>query len=660
MDEPSESDALRTVRARRRRPRHTLRRVVLWITGVLLLLVLLSAGAGVATVALFLKDPSRFVGCDLDSERPRARGEKSFMYARDTTPLGAIPSPWNREPIRLSRMGKWLPKATVAIEDRRFWERDRAVDYEAIARAAVANVRARRTVQGGSTIQQQLVRDRYLRNPRLDLARKLTEACLAIELGREMSKREILQTYLNGAFYGSNAYGVQAAARTYFSRPARRLALVQAAMVAGLPQAPSRFDPARHPAAAKRRRNQVLAALRDAGEITPRRYAVARRHPLRLTRTRRYRSIRYPAFFEAARRELVDRYGLRRARRGGLRVKTTVDPRLQRQAESALRYWLRLPTDPAGAVVAIDPATGAVRAMAVHAPGSRRLHFNLATQSRRQSGSTFKVFTLAAAMEAGISLGSVWRGPGTRRITDRRCRTGNEPWVVGNYADQAQGTMTLLQATAFSVNTIYAQVALRVGLSRVVSVAHRMGIESPLLPVCSLTLGPEGVSPLEMTNAFATLAARGIRHRAELLQRVTGPDGKVVHRIRHRGRRALRRSVSDRVTYALSGVVRGGTGTAAYFGRPAAGKTGTAELFKDAWFCGFVPQLAACAWIGHARAEIPMAWVAGFADVVGGSVPARIWRTFMEPAVAPLRARPLPTPNQSQLVVRRPKRRSVR
>jgi penicillin-binding protein 1A len=645
------------MRARRKRPRHTLRRVVLWIAGVLVLLVLLSAGAGVATVALFLKDPARFVGCDLDAERPKILGEKSFMYARDGGRLGAVPSPWNREPIRLARMGKWLPKATVAIEDRRYWERDRAVDYEAIVRAAVANVRARRTVQGGSTIQQQLVRDRYLRNPKLEISRKLTEACLAIELGRKMSKREILQTYLNGAFYGSNAYGVQAAARTYFSRPAKKLALVQAAMIAGLPQAPSRFDPARHPAAAKRRRNQVLAAMRDAGDITPRRYVSARRHPLRLTPTRRYRSIRYPAFFEAARRELVDRYGLRRARRGGLRVKTTIDPRLQRLAESSLNYWLRLPTDPAGALVAIDPATGAVRAMAVHAPGSRRLQFNLATQSRRQSGSTFKVFTLAAAMESGISLGSVWRGPGTMRISDRRCRTDNQAWVVGNFADQTRGTMTLLQATANSVNTIFAQVALRAGLSHVVDVAHRMGIESPLLPVCSLTLGPEGVSPLEMTNAFATLAARGIRHRAELLQRVTAADGRVVHRLRHKGRRALRTGVADRVTFALSGVVRAGTGTAAYFGRPAAGKTGTAETFKDAWFCGFVPQLAACAWIGHARAEIPMAWVAGFAEVVGGSVPARIWRYFMEPAVRPLRVRSLPTPSQSQLVVRRPKRK---
>ena len=286
------------------------------------------------------------MGCDLDSERPRARGEKSFVYARDASRLGAIPSPWNREPIRLFRMGKWLPKATVAIEDRRFWERERAVDYEAIARAAVANVRARRTVQGGSTIQQQLVRDRYLRNPQLDIARKLTEACLAIDSGREFSELASPADENERGVLGEQGSVVEAAARTYFSRPARQLALVQAAMIAGLPQAPSRFDPARHPAAAKRRRNQVLAALRGAGEITQRRFAVARRHPLRLTPTRRYRSIRYPAFFEAARRELVDRYGLRRARRGGLRVKTTVDPRLQRQAESALRYWLRLPPTP--------------------------------------------------------------------------------------------------------------------------------------------------------------------------------------------------------------------------------------------------------------------------------------------------------------------------
>jgi penicillin-binding protein 1A len=204
-----------------------------------------------------------------------------------------------------------------------------------------------------------------------------------------------------------------------------------------------------------------------------------------------------------------------------------------------------------------------------------------------------------------------------------------------------------VQATARSVNTIFAQVALHAGLSRVVNVARRMGIESPLAPVCSLTLGPVGVSPFEMTSAFATLAARGVHHRPQLLERVTAePARRRLLGLSPTGRRALSRRVADRVTYALAGALRNGTGVAAYFGRPAAGKTGTAESFRDAWFCGYVPQLAACVWIGHARAEIPMADVAGFAQVVGGSVPARVWHDFMAPAVErwPIRALPMPAP----------------
>jgi penicillin-binding protein 1A len=656
VDDPRNPDVLGLVLARRKRGRHGFRRVSLWIIGVLVLIAVVTAGAGVAAVALFVRQPGTFVGCNLARERPRALGENSFLYRRDGTRIGAVPSPRNRRPISLSRMGKWLPAATVAIEDRRFWRRRGALDYEAIVRAAIADLRAGRTVQGGSTIDQQLVRARYLRDRKPVLSRKLKEACLAIELGRRLSKPLILQAYLNGAFYGSHAFGADAAARTYFSRPARRLTLAQAALIAGLPQAPSRFDPMRHPVAARRRRNEVLGALLATGEISAARAAAASSHPLHLTPSARYRRIEDRPFFDAALRELVDRYGRWRTRHGGLSVRTTLDPRLQRLAQRSLDDWLQLPTDPAGALVAIDPASGAVRAMAVHTPG-RRLHFNLATQSRRQAGSTFKTFTLTAAIESGIPLNSVWHGPSSLTVADRRCRDGDRPWVAHNYADEAEGTMTLLQATAFSVNTIFAQVALRAGLSRVVDVAHRMGIESPLEPVCSITLGPEGVSPLEMTDAFATLAARGIHHRPELLERVTGADSRVLRRLHRTGRRALSRRVADAVTYALAGVVRAGTGAAAYFGRPAAGKTGTAEEFKDAWFCGFVPQLATCAWIGHADAETPMAYVDGFAEVVGGSVPARIWRGFMEPAVAPWPVRSLPTPEQARLVVPRPRTR---
>jgi penicillin-binding protein 1A len=642
VPEPPVAADLDPVRAHHRGPRHGLRRALWRTVAALVVLIALTAGAAVGAVAIFVAHPARFVHCGLDTEHARSLGRESFVYASDGARLGAVPTSANREVVPLARMGRWLPAATVAIEDRRFWQRRSALDYEAIVRAALANLHAGRTVQGGSTLTQQLARDRYLRDRRPVLSRKLREACLAIELGRRMPKRLILQSYLDGAFYGHHAYGVQAAARTYFSRPARRLSLAQAALVAGIPQAPSLFDPLRHPVAARRRRDEVLLALSAAHRISPARAASARARGLHLRPGARYRHVREPAFFDPARRELVHRFGRRRTRAGGLRATTTLSPRLQRLAQGALDEWLRAPGDPAGALVAIDPATGAVRALAVRAPGRPPLRFNLATQSRRQAGSTFKTFTLAAAMESGIPLSSVWHGPSALTVRDPRCRTGTQPWVVHNFADETAGTMTLREATASSVNTIFAQVALRTGLSHVVDVAQRMGITSPLEPVCSITLGPEGVSPLEMTDAFATLAARGVHHPARFLERVTAPGGRVLARLRGRGRPALAPSASDRVTLALTGVVRRGTGVAAAFGRPAAGKTGTAQAFKDAWFCGYVAQLAACAWIGHPEAERPMGPVDGFAQVVGGSVPARIWRTFMQPAVAPWPVRPLP------------------
>jgi penicillin-binding protein 1A len=614
---------------------------------------LMLACACTALALLFVDDPPALLRCDLGAAHARVLGRNSFVEAADGTRLGAVPSTWNREPVPLARMSPWLPKATVAIEDARFWTRGTAIDVKAITRAAIANLRAGRTVQGASTLAQQLVRDRYLRHPAPTFARKLKEACLAAQLEQRESRRTILQSYLNHVYYGGHAYGVQAAAETYFSRPARHLTLRQAALLAGLPQAPTVYDPLHHPRAARRRRNEVLAALRAHGYISASRYRAAARRSLQLRPSRRYTAVREQPFFEYGRRELVHRFGRWRAMHGGLTVTTTLDPRLQRLATHAIGNWLGRPGEPAAAVVAISPSTGAIRAMAVSAPGDRRLEFNLASQSRRQAGSTFKTFALAAAMEAGIPLGSVWKGPSSLTIPDRRCMNGFQPWVVHNFADEASGTMTLLQATAFSVNTIFAQVVTRVGPQHVVDAAHRMGITSRLEPVCSITLGPEGVSPLEMTDAFATLAARGIHHRPEALARVTNPDGAVLARLRRRGTRALSPSVADRVTYALSGVIRAGTGTAAALGRPAAGKTGTAESFKDAWFCGFVPQLATCVWVGYPRAEVPLLDLDGFRQVVGGSIPARIWHDFMAPAVAGTPVRPLPTAGISRLRPRR-------
>jgi penicillin-binding protein 1A len=606
---------LRRRRARRRRSRahRGLALAILFVAFV----AVSSAGALVFVAG----SPDSVIECNLQATHPPVLGSSSFVYADDGTRLGTVPTGRDREPIALSSMSHWLPTATVAIEDRRFWSHG-ALDYAAIARAAVADVEAGRVVQGASTITEQLVRDRYLGDRPMTLSRKLQEACLAVQLAQRSSKRQILSAYLNQVFYGNHAYGVQAAAWTYFSRPASRLSLTQAALVSGLPQSPTLDDPLRHAHAALTRRNEVLAALLRTRAISSATYRAAVARPLGLHPGTRYQQLAYPTFTGDAVHQLLQRDGAAEAERGGLTVTTTVDPRLEHLAQTAMAGWLNAPADPSAALVAIDPRSGAIRAMSELNPSGRALRFNLATQSRRQAGSAFKVFTLTAALEDGIPLSSVWNGPPSLTIPNRECLNGNGPWVVHNYADESSGTMTLRDAIAHSVNTIFAQVVTRVGPRRVVTVAHQMGVSSPLKPVCSITLGPEGVSPLEMTDAFATLADGGVQHPPTALA------GPLVS-----GRRAVPATLVPQVNDALSGVIRSGTGTAANIGRPAAGKTGTAENFEDAWFCGYVPQLAACVWLGYPQAEIPMQNLDGFAQVVGGSVPARIWHDFMAGAL---------------------------
>jgi penicillin-binding protein 1A len=285
--------------------------------------------------------------------------------------------------------------------------------------------------------------------------------------------------------------------------------------------------------------------------------------------------------------------------------------------------------------------------MAVDVPSGRRLQFNLAAQGHRSAGSAFKPFVLAAAMEQGISPYATFSGPPELVIDDRRCYTNNQPWDVHNYADEQAGTMTLLDATAHSVNTIFAQLVTQVGPDQVVSLAHAVGISSPLLPVCSITLGSQPVSPLEMADGYATFAARGIHHPPQALQLVKLPNGQTEHPSAGAVTRALPQNDADLVTYALQGVVQFGTGTAAALGRPVAGKTGTAENFQDAWFCGYVPQLTTCVWVGYPQAEIPLQNIEGLAGVFGGSLPAEIWHDFMSGAVATLPVLDFATPDFS-------------
>jgi penicillin-binding protein 1A len=481
------------------------------------------------------------------------------------------------------------------------------------------------------------VRNLYIGTNERTLARKVKEACLAQKLAGIWTKKQILSAYVNEVFYGRRAYGAQAGAQTFFSTSARHLTIAQAALLAGLPQAPSVYDPFRHPDRALARRDEVLRAMLANDQITKAEYTKAVRSPLGLRPGQLYSAQRHPNFFGWATEQLIQKFGVRKVAAGGLQVRTTIDPRFQYYALAAIKSVLREKTDPAAAVVAIDPRTGAVRAMQTYVPDGRKMKFNLATQSTRQAGSAFKPFVLATAVWQGISVYTGFNGPPSLTLEDPYCATNGVLWNPHNYADETAGYMNLLDATAHSVNTIYAQLVDVVGPKHVVDVAQRLGITTALQPVCSITLGTQPVNPLEMADAYATLAARG-RHRApRALELVRGPSGGVIGKLDSPGAQTIPLNVADTVTYALQGVVQHGTGTAAALGaRPVAGKTGTAENSVDAWFCGYVPQLATCVWIGYPKAEIPMSYVEGVAGVTGGSLPAAIWHAFMTQATAKL------------------------
>jgi penicillin-binding protein 1A len=571
-----------------------------------------------------------------------AQPQTTYIYDRKGRLITTLHAGVNRTDIPLSEMSDNLKNAVIAVEDSGFYH-EGGVSLEGTVRAAVFDLVHHRAVQGGSTITQQYVKLMYTGAQRT-VSRKLKEAILAQKLSRMYSKDQILEKYLNTVYFGNGAYGAQAAAETYWGKPASRLNPGQAATLAAMIQAPADYDPYTDRGEVQARRNLVLSLMAEQGYLTPAEAAKWEAQPLRV---RRRRATATPAayFVDVVRRDLQKRYGVDATFGGGLRVTTTIDLDYERAAEQAIASHLSAPGDPSAALVAIDPATGAIRAM-VGGRNFSRVKFNMATQARRQTGSAFKVFTFTAAMEKRIDPNAVMTGPPHLTIPDKRCLNGiDQPWEVSNYADESAGTMSLFQAIAHSVNTIFAQLVVDVGPANVATVARRMGIRSPLRPVCSITLGSQAVTPLDMAKAYATLAARGIRHPAQSLQLVRSPTGQVLGGLRSRGSRVLDQNVADVVTQALQGVISGGTGTAANIGRPAAGKTGTGQNFQDAWFCGYVPQLATCVWVGYPKGEIPMHNVEGFADVFGGSIPAEIWHDFMTEVLRGVAVRGFRTPN---------------
>lgn len=634
-DEPDDGveAALLAARSRRRRGRPPRRRLLVLLV-VLLAAAVVAATLGAGFVAAGGANAVIAGQCSLRKQTPISLGQNSFVYSETGSRLGAIASNLHRQPLGLDRISPWLPKATVAIEDRRFYQHG-GIDYLGIIRAAIADAKAGRIVEGGSTIEQELARNLYLGNDKRTFSWKVEQACLAIRIAQRWSKRQILDQYLNQVAYGAHAYGADAAAHTYFGKSAARLTLPEAALIAGLPQAPSTYDPFVHPALARRRRNQVLRAMHAVGYISERRFVQAANRPLGLHQGSLYVTVRHPGFVGYVEQQLVASFGSHTVRSGGLTVRTTLRPRLQRAALRAERAVLRHRGDPAAALVSINPRTGGIEAMSSFQPGRRRLAFNLAAQGRRQAGSAFKPFTLADALWKGYTLNSKFSGPPELVVRDPACNNGSHPWVVHNYGGESFGTIPLSTALANSVNTVFAQLVAKVGPASVVFVAHNAGITSPLEPVCSITLGTSPVTPLEMTNAYATFADGGIFHPAEAILSVRNPRGRVLERLSTTGSQTIPSWVVPILTRALDGVVEHGTGTAAALhGVTAAGKTGTTENEQDAWFCGYVPRrLATCVWVGYPRGEIPMYDVEGVPVVTGGTLPAEIWHDFMTSAL---------------------------
>src|SRR3954468_9379054 len=569
----------------------------------------------------------------LDSLKPRDLGSQSEVRAADGTRLGFIQSNELRRPVGGSRIPKSLKQATVAIEDERFYHH-KGVDYAGVVRAAVKNLSSHKTVQGGSTITMQLIRNLYISRERT-YQRKIREAKLAEELENEhpgvQGKGWILDKYLNtvpyGTLGGQTAVGVQAASRAYFGKPVQKLRLSQAALLAGLPQAPTTYSPVRAPEKAEARRNEVLAKMAELGMISRETAVKTMKKGLGLHVSRYFTSRRESFFFDFVKDELIKEMGAKTVRQGGLRVDTTIDLKKQQAAREAISGRLA-GIGPSSAIVTIDPKNGYIKAMASSADYGKS-KFNLAAQGHRQPGSTFKVMALMTALRKGVD-------PRTTTYVSKPLKFNDPQWGpidVQTYGHDYHGSITLEQATLFSDNTVYEQLALDLGPPEVKRTAYDMGIKTHLdgYPAESLGGLTIGVSPLEMADAYATIASGGYRNRPTAITKVRFPSGRseLPRRFRVKRTKVFEDGVTAEATRILKENVQEGTGTRANIGCPAAGKTGTTDEFNDAWFVGFTPKLTTAVWVGYPNAQIQMKTEYHGGSVAGGTFPAEIWHDYM-------------------------------
>jgi len=567
----------------------------------------------------------------LSTLHPLLSGGSSQVFAANGERLGFIQSDELRTPVGWSEIPANLKNATVAIEDQRFYKND-GVDLTGIFRAAVKDVTEGAALQGGSTITMQLIRNLYLGGDQHTLKQKIVEAKLALEYEEHHSKHSILNSYLNSVPYGTvggqTAVGVQAAARIFFDKPVSQLDLEQSALLAGLPQAPSQYNPLLYPGAARERRNEVLAKMAELHYITHAQAREAEGDSLEVDPGHYYSERKEDFFFEYVHQQLVERYGAKTVEHGGLKVYTTIDLNMQRLARKAIAEVLDEPEDPASAIVTINPHNGEIEAMA-ESESYEQSQYNLAADGHRQPGSTFKAIDLADALSRGID-------PYTTDYFSHTLEPGWLPSEPKYKVETFEGTslnksINLVQATLTSDNTVYAQLAADLGEETVTHTAYAMGVKTHLSSYPAEALGglTLGVTPLEMADVYATLADGGYRNEPIAITKVVFPDGHVdnnwgePHRVK-----VLSEAVTAVETSILHENVEAGTAGRSAINCPTAAKTGTTSELVDAWLDGYTPDYSTVVWMGYPNRRVSMTDVHGEPQQ-GGYLPAEIWHAYM-------------------------------
>jgi penicillin-binding protein 1A len=627
----------------------------LLIVMAVLLLGLVSFVFGIfVSIASDLPSLTRF------SQYKNARS--SYLYDDLGHPIGVL-TQQNRVIVTAEQIPRLVKEAVISIEDKRF-QTNSGIDIRGIARAFVDDIVHKGAVQGASTIEQQFIKNALQAQSHRTIFEKLREAALAYQLSHKWSKEKIITAYLNTIYFGNGAYGIEAAAQTYFGHevnhvdcgtPGHELCVQQlqpweAALLAGIIQSPSEYNPAIHPALAKERRDVVLRQMLDQGYLTRPVYeesvnqALPSPREIQSPQEQTVEGADVGYFTSWVQQQVIERYGTR-AFNGGLKVRTTLDLELQRAGEQAVNNYLAYAEGPTASLVAIENSTGEVRAMV----GGRNYDespFNLATEGERQPGSSFKAFDLAAALEDGISPSSVWTSKQKEFIVPHT--GGHEHFVVHNDEGNYTGENTLINATAYSDNSIYAEVGLKVGTRRIADLAHRMGITTPLSTNPAMTIGglTVGVTPLDMAHAYETIAHGGRRVSGTMaedwdpvgIQEVEAGGAPLPDGSRHdvnavKTLPVLPPEVASTETSMLETVLQYGTGKAAALGQFAAGKTGTTSNYGDAWFVGWDSKYTVAVWVGFPNKLIPMTSDFNGGPVLGGTFPALIWHDFMTSAL---------------------------